>query len=776
MNYVKGKNELKNWVVSESSFNINHLGKCEAIMCLGNGYMGVRSSTEEKYLKETRDHFVSGTFNKFDENEVTELPNIGDFTALEILLNGDRLDLEKGEVKNYSRDLNLKTGLITREFNWTFKGVEYHFVSRRFVSLKDLNLMAIEVAITPINSDAKISISSGINGQVSNSGAQHFHEGEKRIYNKKFVEMISTTTTSKIDFIQMTTHKIKLASKELHINPELNMDRRKVSVIYDVDVKAGVEFKIEKLCSVNTTRDLVHIDRDLKEIRTYALNQLENFEKVGFDTLLEASKVEWNKKWDAIDIKIDSAVEFDQLSIRFAQYHLIAMTPAHDSRMGVGAKGLSGEGYKGHSFWDTELFLMPFFSYTMPEVAKSLAKYRFETLNGARKKATDNGYTGAMFPWESAWKDDGEVTPVWGAVDIITGKATKIQSGFIEQHITCDVAYALWQYYMVTKDEEFMENYGFEILFDTAIFWASRLEWNSEKNEYHINNVIGPDEYKEHINNNAFTNYMAHWNLNLAIEYYSKIKSEKPAVFNTLNEKLDLDSNLKVWKDKSEKIYLPVPRKEDSVIPQDDTYLTKEIIDLTKYKNQEHVGSLFKDYSLDQVNNIQVSKQADIMVLFYLLENKFSTDVKKANWNYYEPKTLHDSSLSLSTHCVLASDMNDKDMAYDLFRRASEIDLGPNMKTSDHGIHAASLGGIWQCIVNGFSGVRMLGGELRIDPKLPENWNEVSFPLNWHGVNLKVTVDKEVLTVVRNSNSDVEVKFTVHGNEYILDKKIEIKY
>ncbi|MGL6166727.1 MAG: glycoside hydrolase family 65 protein [Fusobacteriaceae bacterium] len=776
MNYTKGKNELKNWIVSEDIFNTNHLGKCEAIMCLGNGYMGVRSSTEEKYLKETRDHFVSGTFNKFDENEVTELPNIADFTALDILLNGERLDLEKGEVKNYSRDLNLKTGLITRTFNWTFKGAEYKFVSRRFVSLKDLNLMALEVAITPLNSDAKVTVNSGINGQVSNSGAQHFHEGEKRIYNKKFVEMISTTTTSKIDFIQMTNHKIKVNSKELDINPELNMDRRKVSVIYNVDVKAGLEFKIEKLCTVNTTRDLVHIERDLKSIREYALAQLENFEKVGFDALLEASKVEWKKKWDAIDIKIDSAVEFDQLSIRFAQYHLIAMTPAHDSRMGVGAKGLSGEGYKGHSFWDTELFLMPFFSYTMPEVARSLAKYRFETLNGARRKATDNGYNGAMFPWESAWKDDGEVTPVWGAVDIITGKATKIQSGFIEQHITCDVVYALWQYYMVTKDEEFMENYGFEILFDTATFWASRLEWNEEKKEYHINNVIGPDEYKEHINNNAFTNYMAHWNLNLAMEYYSKIKAEKPAVFNTLNEKLSLDLNLSVWKEKAEKIYLPVPRKEDSVIPQDDTYLTKEIIDLTKYKNQEHVGSLFKDYSLDQVNNIQVSKQADIMVLFYLLENRFSTDIKKANWDYYEPKTLHDSSLSLSTHCVLASDMNDKEMAYDLFRRASEIDLGPNMKTSDHGIHAASLGGIWQCIVNGFSGVRMLGGELRIDPKLPENWNEVSFPLNWHGVNLKIIVNKEVLTLVRNSDSDVEIKFTVYGNEYILDKKIEIKY
>ncbi|MGL5624519.1 glycosyl hydrolase family 65 protein, partial [Cetobacterium sp.] len=302
------------------------------------------------------------------------------------------------------------------------------------------------------------------------------------------------------------------------------------------------------------------------------------------------------------------------------------------------------------------------------------------------------------------------------------------------------------------------------------------LEWNEEKKEYHINNVIGPDEYKEHVNNNAFTNYMAHWNLNLAIEYYSKIKSEKPELFNILNKKLELDSNLKVWKDKVVKIYLPEPRKEDSVIPQDDTYLSKEIIDLTKYKNQEHVGSLFKDYSLDQVNEIQVSKQADMMVLFYLLENRFSTDVKRANWNYYEPKTLHDSSLSLSTHCVLASDMNDKEMAYDLFRRASEIDLGPNMKTSDHGIHAASLGGIWQCIVNGFSGVRMLGGELRIDPKLPENWNEVIFPLNWHGVNLTIKVDKNLLTVVKNSDSDEKIKFTVYGTEYILDKKIEIKY
>lgn len=776
MNYTKGTGEFKNWIVSENEFNSNNLGKCEAIMCLGNGYMGVKSATEEVYLNETRDHFVSGTFNKFDEKEVTELPNIPDFTKLNITLDGERLDLEKGELKNYSRDLNLKTGVITREFDWKFKGKEYHFISRRFVSLKELNLLAMEVEISPLNTNSTIVISSGIDGQVTNSGAQHFHEGEKRIYNKKFIEMISTTTTTKIDFVQMTTHILKKDGVEVEIIPELNMDRRKVSVAYKVDLKKGEKLTFEKFCTVNTTRDLVHEGKKLKDIRTFSLNQLENLSKVGFQALLDESAKEWSKKWKEIDIKILSKEEFDQLAIRFAQYHLIVMTPSHDCIMGIGAKGLSGEGYKGHSFWDTELFIMPFFTYTIPEVAKSLAKYRFETLRGARKKAVDNGYLGAMFPWESAWKDDGEVTPVWGAVDIVTGKATKIWSGFIEQHITCDVAYALWQYYMITKDEEFMENYGFEILFDTAIFWASRLEWNEEKKEYHINNVIGPDEYKEHVNNNAFTNYMANWNLNLVIEYYEKLKNEKPELFNRLNEKLGLDLNLNIWMDKVTKIYLPQPREIDGVIPQDDTYLSKQIIDLTKYKNQNHVGSMFKDYSLDQVNEIQVSKQADIMVLFYLLENRFSTDIKRANWNYYEPKTLHDSSLSLSTHCVLASDMNDKEMAYNLFRRASEIDLGPNMKTSNHGVHAASLGGIWQCIVNGFAGVRMLGGDLRINPKLPENWNEVKFPLNWHGVNLTVEVTKDTLIVVRNSENTTEVKFTVFGKEYILDKKIEIKY
>lgn len=320
-----------------------------------------------------------------------------------------------------------------------------------------------------------------------------------------------------------------------------------------------------------------------------------------------------------------------------------------------------------------------------------------------------------------------------------------------------------------------MNHYGFELLMDTAKFWVSRLEWNEEKQEFHINNVIGPDEYKEHVNNNAFTNYTAKWNINIAIEYYNELKTNDPNLLEKLNKKLDLDDVYPKWCDSVDKIYTPQPREEDLVIAQDDTYLTHEIIDLTKYKQQDHVGSMFKDYNLEQVNKIQVSKQADIMILFYLLEDLFNQDVKKANWEYYEPITLHDSSLSLSTHCVLACDMENTQMAYDLFQKATHIDLGPNMKTSDHGIHAASLGGIWQCVINGFGGVRMLNGELRISPKLPATWSELSFRINWHGDTIEVKVTKEEIHLIKTTTVNKSISLSVHGQNYVLTNQLTIQ-
>jgi hypothetical glycosyl hydrolase len=451
------------------------------------------------------------------------------------------------------------------------------------------------------------------------------------------------------------------------------------------------------------------------------------------------------------------------------------MVPDHDNRMNIGAKGFSGEGYKGHTFWDSDIFVLPYFTFTSPEVARKLVEYRYLSLPGAHKKALSNHYEGAQFPWESAWLDDGEVTPVWGAADIVTGLPIKIWSGFIEQHITADVAYGVWQYYMVTGDKQFMKEYGYELLMDTAKFWASRLEYSGEDQLYHINDVVGPDEYKEHVDDNAFTNYMAYWNIGKAIEYYHLLEKEEPQLFDSLCTKLDLKRVYDEWIDRKDKIYLPTPREEDLVVAQDRTYLSLKQVDLTKYKNQTSIGTIYRDYNQEQISHMQVSKQADILMLFFLMENMFSLEVKQANWKYYEAKTLHDSSLSLSTHCVLASDMGEKELAYSLFNRASRIDLGPNMKTSDDGIHSASIGGIWQCVVYGFGGVRMLNGKLRIEPKLPESWHRLEFDIIWQGQRLEVEADESGFTVVNVTGTE-PVQFDWNGTTYTVSDQVKIQY
>ncbi|REJ26465.1 MAG: family 65 glycosyl hydrolase [Caldibacillus debilis] len=775
--YNHGKGSLENWLITETEFSPDALGKCESIMYLGNGYMGLRSATEEPYLHEVRNLFVNGTFNRFGGDEVTELPNLADVTRIDLRIDGERFSLEFGETKHYLRQLNLKTAELTRSFDWISpKGKTFRFRFRRFVSLDRLHLIGMKMEITSLDSPAEITFHSGINGRMTNSGTQHFHEGEKRIFDKRYLQLLQRTTESNIDVVINAAHRVTVNGEEIR-DPVMAIDRRMVGLTFRLQLSPGDKLVMEKLATVYTSRDkeFDKPDYQLAKLREVSLQDLKDCVKKGYDALFQSHCRAWEEKvWNKYNLNVDSEDGFDVLALRFALYHLTVMTPAHDERMGIGAKGLSGEGYKGHSFWDTEIFILPFFIFSNPEVARSLLNYRYLGLAGARKKARENGYEGAMYPWEAAWPEDGEVTPVWGAVDIVTGEQTKIWSGFIEQHISADIAFAVYQYYTVTGDREFMERYGYEMVFETAKFWASRLEWNEEKREYHINDVIGPDEYKEHVNNNAFTNYMAHFNIQLAITYYEKLEKENPRRLAELEERLALRKAYEKWKSVIGRIYLPQPR-EDLVIPQDDTYLSLKTIDLTKYKQSKKVGTLFQDYNLEQVNKMQVSKQADVLILLYLLEQwekKFSQDVLKANFRYYEPKTLHDSSLSLSTHAILANDIGEYELAYSLFRRAAEIDLGPFPHSSDHGIHAASIGGIWQAAVAGFAGLRLSGGKLRISPRLPKHWRRMEFSIYWKGQPVTVSIDHSALIVKAERNEPFELE--VCGKTYTCKDQLTI--
>lgn len=778
LKYVSDNHDLQNWVFSETEFDTRFLGKCESVMCLGNGYLGLRSCIEEHYLGETRNLFIAGTFNRFDKNEVTELPNCADVTGIELEINGFPINLEKGKTENYSRTLNLKTGELIRSFEYeTPETGKIKICFRRYVSLADLHIIEQRIEIMPLDQDVSVKLISGIDARMTNSGVQHFTDGIKRFYEGKVMQLVQTTTQSGIDIVFNLIHTFK-GLHENEVSQRIGIERRRIFASFEFEIDKGTLFTIEKSATVHTSRDLEYLETgfELADICEKTRKELVVKTGRGYKTLLSESAAAWQELvWKNVDIRIDSKIQYDQLAVRFAIYHLICMTPRHDARMNIGAKGLSGEGYKGHSFWDTEIFILPFYTWVMPETARNLIRYRYLSLPGAREKAAENGYEGAMFPWESAWLDHGETTPVWGAADIVTGKASKIWTGFIEQHITSDVAFSVWQYYMITGDKDFMNRYGYELIFETARFWASRLEWDEETGLYHINDVIGPDEYKEHVNNDAFTNYTAHWTIGTAIRYYDTLKKEQQELFESLNRNLGLDAAYDLWNRCLRSIYLPQPN-EAGILPQDDTYLTLPEIDLSKYKLQKHVGEIYKDYSQHQLSSFQVSKQADVLLLLYLFEDLFDMKVKKASWDYYEPKTLHDSSLSLSTHTIMACDLNNMEMAYELFRKASEIDLGPNMKSSDQGIHAASLGGIWQAVVCGFGGVRMLGGRLQINPHLPKDWYSMCFQIFWHGDRLSVEIDGKKLKINRTGYRDNGIEVLIGANVYTLIDSLVVEW
>ncbi|MCL1995310.1 MAG: glycoside hydrolase family 65 protein [Defluviitaleaceae bacterium] len=722
------------WVLKENKFDHLHLGKTEAIMSQGNGYMGLRACAEERYTGECRGLFVSGTFNKFDETEVTELPNCADMTEMEIFLNGKLFSLQKGNIKSYSKELCLKSGELKRSIVWcSDKGERYNLSFLRIVSLKNLHTIAQKVTITPLSGDTTLSLACGINAQITNSGSQHFSEGAKRFYEKRYMQLVATTTESKIDFVFSTDTTLSVNSKK-----QIAMNRRRIFSKYDAYVAKGQTVTIEKISTVHTTRDKQTENLSLEQLQEFALKNLKQQVTLGYAGILQDSKTRWDELvWQNIPIEIETDNIKDILAVRFAQYHLQIMAPAHDNRMNIGAKGLSGEGYKGHTFWDTEIFALPYYIFSQPSTALSLLQYRYLSLPGARQKAADGGYKGAQYPWESAWLTDGEVTPLFGGADIVTGLPTPILTGQLEIHITCDVVYGIWQYYKASQDESFMREYGYEIVFDCANFWASRLQEGSD-GLLHINNVIGPDEYKDGIDDDAFTNHFAKWNLLLAVEYYNKLQgSDVSDVFERLKGKISLDC--KLWEDKASKTYVPMPN-ERGIIPQNRTFLDLKQIDLTKYKNQTQVGTIYKDYNQHQICNMQVCKQADVLLLILLMENLFSPKAKQANWNYYEPRTLHDSSLSLSTHSILASDMGQEDLAYELFERACNIDMGENMSSSNEGIHAGSIGGIWQCVVFGFAGFRVTENTIRLAPKLPKHWRSLNFYLWLKGEKIKVTV------------------------------------
>lgn len=722
---------MKPAILTDPGFCPHTLNKHATLMASGNGYLGVRACHEEAYTVQTRGMFLAGLYHRAGRGEINELVNLPDVIGTEITLNGEIFSLLSGTIESWHREIDFASGELRRSLIWRApNGMRFAIDSRRFVSAETLPLLAMEITIAPLDADASIAMSTGIDATMTNHGRQHLDEAQVRVFGQHYLQGIYTTQDGRND-IAITSYCCVKGEVQRCFTAK---DRRLLQHNC-AQVNVGERLVLEKLTWIEWTSERRN---SLESWGRQSLRLLENCVGQGYDALLAATTANWSSWWKRHRVQVVSTASDDQQMLDFALYHLRIMTPEHDERSSIAAKGLTGEGYKGHIFWDTEVFLLPFHLFTSPEIARRLLRYRWHNLPGAREKARRNGWQGALFPWESA-RSGEEETPEFAAINIRTGLRQKVASALAEHHLVADIAWAVIHYWHATHDINFMSREGMALLMETAKFWMSRATEVNGRLEIH--DVIGPDEYTEHVNNNAFTNYMAHYNVEQALEF-SRSQGCTDEVFIHRAEHF------------LRHLWLPYIQP-NGVLPQDDTFLSKPVIDLAKYKAKAGKQTILLDYSRAEVNEMQILKQADVVMLAYMQPTLFTPHTWLANLRFYEPRTIHDSSLSKAIHGIVATRSGDPFMGYQFWRDGARIDLGDDPHSCDEGIHAAATGAIWLGAIQGFAGLRICRGELHLEPALPEAWSELSFPIQWKGVDIFITISVENIKVISTHPVDM---------------------
>jgi kojibiose phosphorylase len=739
----------KYWLIKEESWERRLQGIYEAKFTLGNGYLGSRGVLEETPYDASPGTFIAGIYDKSGA-QVTELVNLPNPLDFRIITDGEKLDVIAMDVLRHRRFLDMKKGLLARRTLYLNSRKEkFDYQSLRFFSMKNVHLGIMQVYFTPLSGSADIVIQSGIDTSVTNHGV--LTEGRK-----KHFQLIKVESLGEINYVGIRTFESKVSVGYASLLRIFNgqKDFATLERTFHLKVKKGQTIRFTKMFSVYSLR------KGSERIESCAIGALRKAVNKGFKSLLEEHTFAWDQKWRDADIIIAPPRAL-QNALRFNIYHML-ICGSFTEPVSIGARTLSGEGYRGHIFWDAEIYLLPFFIYTNPTVARNMLYYRHDRLNMARKIAKRRGFKGALFPWESADKG-GETTPGWHKD--LDGRIVEIYTAHMEHHISADIAYAVYHYFLATGDEDFMLRAGLELIFETARFWASRVTYNRFKDTYQIKQVIGPDEFHKDVDNNAYTNAMARQNLFTACRLYNQKRRKPSKRFRSLVKKIGLtDKEVDNWENIAERIKISIDRKRD-LIEAFDGYFKKKDIPIRELDiNFMPVfprGLLIKD-----IDKTQLLKQADTVMLLYLLSENFSLAEKKKNFLYYDRRTIHKSSLSTSIHAILALETADFEKAHHYFLYSLYADLKNLHGNTTDGIHAASLGGIWQVVVNGLAGMRVKDkdGVLIFGPKLLPGIKEVKFKLKYRGFDISVVVYRKMVEILAASK-DKKRKLTLEVYE-----------
>ena len=725
------KTGANGWSLLHEGFELD--GALETCFTVSNGYFAIRGTSGHLYEEELPGTYAAGVYDK-PADAACELVNLPYPLGLRLYIDQKPFDLRQCEIHTYRRELDMRSGVLIHEWRATDAGGRtLSYEATRFTSVSVRNLAHESYRISCENFSGNLFVESFMDGNVYNAkekpGAKMRHFRAKgEAAEGLYVECVTNDGA----------YTVGIASRTLLKNPadapqricHFSRDHEGFLVQgmeFDVE-RAGNSIELERFVSCCTSREV-----PAWQLKSRTLHYLSAALTYGSAALIKTQRDEMARLWELSNIEIEGDPDCDA-ALRFCLYGLLCCVNPADEHTSIAAKGLHGEGYKGHVFWDTEVFMLPFFIYALPDYAKTLLSYRFHTLPGAKKNAALGGYRGARYAWESA--DTGlEETPRWGVN--YKGQTVPILTGETEIHITGDVSYAMREYVRATGDAAFMAERATPVILETARFWASRAEYNSALDRYDINDVIGPDEFHEGVNNNAYTNSLAQWNLRYAAQI---------AAGTTISEK-----EIDFWREVADKIHIPKAACADGLIEQFEGYFELEDVLVTDF-DENQMPLWPKNVDTANLGLYTLIKQADVVMLLHLLGEQFSPETMRENYIYYEKRTAHKSSLGSSTYALMGAKTGQHGKAYTNFYRSVISDLANIHGNTAEGLHAASAGGAWCAAFYGFCGVGFSpSGQLSIDPWLPDKWQSIKLNFNFLGRRLALFVTQDDVVLSRIS-------------------------
>ncbi|MCZ0070723.1 glycoside hydrolase family 65 protein [Bacillus sonorensis] len=736
--------EIDEWKIKTNTFEKEHKRLQESLTSLGNGYMGIRGNFEESYSGDTHQGtYIAGVWfpdktrvgwwkNGYPEY-FGKVINAMNFIGIDVWIDGEKVDLYQNEIESFELELDMKEGILRRSAVVRIHGKTVRISSERFLSIAVDKLCAIHYEAECLTDDAVITLVPYLDGNVVNEDANYqerFWQEEAKGAASHQGHLVAKTIDNPFGTPRFTVSAAMANVTEGFADESFQTAGMYAENRYTYQTKAGTKVSLKKFIIVTTSRDFPET-----ELVTKGRELLAGILRQGYEEARRRHTEQWKERWTKADIEIKGDDELQQ-GVRYNIFQLFSTYYGADSRLNIGPKGFTGEKYGGAAYWDTEAYAVPMYlAAADPEVTKNLLLYRYHHLEAAKRNAAKLGLKGALYPMVTFTGD--ECHNEW-------------EITFEEIHRNGAICYAIYNYVNYTGDRAYIREYGIDVLVEISRFWADRVHFSKRKNKYMIHGVTGPNEYENNVNNNWYTNLIAAWTLEYTLENLATLPAEKRRQLNVREDEME------TWKDIMERMYYPYS-EELNIFIQHDTFLDKDLQTADKLNPAER--PLYQHWSWDKILRSSFIKQADVLQGIYLFHHRFTLEEKRRNFEFYEPMTVHESSLSPSVHAVLAAELRMEKKALELFKRTARLDLDNYNHDTEEGLHITSMTGSWLALVQGFAGMRVLNGTLSFAPFLPKEWDSYTFAINFRGrlISINVTEEKTVIELLKGEPFELAV-------------------